>query len=175
MTFKPLRHLALSALLLGLSSPAPAVQAEPAAAPSRPSLSGHTSAGEAVDLARWRGQVVLVYLWSTDCPVCLDRLPELRRNLAGWKGRPFVILAVNQDARVSGFQAYENTLDAVSPPQPQMKLVWRHSPTHRDNFGEVPLRSPTMLLLNRRGELVKEVRGAWTPEIWDDIAEQVLN
>lgn len=172
MPFKTLLHR-LVALLLGAASIHAAAQtALPA---TRPSLDGHTSSGEAVSLAQWRGQVVLVYLWSTDCPVCLDRLPELRRNLAGWKGRPFVVVAVNQDARPADFQAYEKTLDAVTPPQPQMKLVWRHHPAHRDSLGDVPMRSPTALLLNRRGELVKEIRGSWSPEIWDDIAEQVLN
>jgi peroxiredoxin len=168
-----LKTLHLVVLLLGLLSNH--ASAQTSAPVIRPSLSGHTSTGQAIDLAQWRGQVVLVYLWSTDCPVCLDRLPELRRNLAGWKGRPFVVVAVNQDARPADFQAYEKSLDAVMAPQPQMKLVWRHSPNHRDNLGEMPLRSPTALLLNRRGELVKEIRGSWSPEIWDDIAEQVLN
>jgi hypothetical protein len=172
MSLKTL-HFLVVALLLGLLSTH--VRAETTAAAVRPSLSGHTSSGEAIELAQWRGQVVLVYLWSTDCPVCLDRLPELRRNLAGWKGRPLVVVAVNQDARLADFQAYEKALDAVAPPQAQMKLVWRRGPAHRDSLGDVPLRSPTLLLINRRGELVKEVRGAWTPEIWDDIAEQVLN
>ena len=95
MPFDTLRHC-LAALLLSLASVH--VTAQGATPTARPSLVGQTSAGESVDLARWRGQVVLVYLWSTDCPVCLDRLPELRRNLAGWKGRPFVVIAVNQDA-----------------------------------------------------------------------------
>lgn len=172
MPIKNLHH-GLAALLLGLAASVATAQA--VAPAHRPSLSSLTSAGEAVDLAQWRGQVVLLYLWSTDCPVCLDRLPELRRNLAGWKGRPFVVVAVNQDSRAADFRAYEKTLDAVTPPQPQMKLVWRHHPAHRDSLGDLPLRSPTALLLDRRGELVKEIRGGWSPEIWDDIAEQVLN
>lgn len=173
MTLKTLSLSLLFPLLLGTS--AGAAQAQPVPPTMRPALSGHTSRGEALDLAQWRGQVVLVYLWSTDCPVCLDRLPELRRNLMGWSGRPFVIVAVNQDTRLADFKAYEQALDAVSPSTPQMKLVWRHDPTHRDNLGDMPVRQPTTLLLNRRGELVKEVRGGWSPDIWDEIAEQVLN
>ncbi|MEK8031640.1 TlpA disulfide reductase family protein [Ideonella sp. DXS29W] len=172
MLIKTLHTLAAALLLSALAHGAPS---DAATAGTPPTLNGRTSVGEAVDLASWRGQVVLVYLWSTDCPVCLDRLPELRRNLAGWKGRPFVVLAVNQDARDTDFRAYEKSLDAVMPPSAQMKLVWRRDPAHRDNLGELPLRSPTTLLINRRGELVKEIRGSWSPEIWDDIAEQVLN
>ncbi|WP_374567071.1 TlpA disulfide reductase family protein [Ideonella sp.] len=173
MPIKTLSLYLLCALLIGSSAGAAPTQSDPPAA--RPALSGHTSRGEALDLAQWRGQVVLVYLWSTDCPVCLDRLPELRRNLAGWSGQPFVIVAVNQDARLADFKAYEQALDAVLPPQPQMKLVWRRDPAHRDNLGDTPVRQPTTLLLNRDGALVKEVRGSWPAGTWDDIAELVLN
>lgn len=173
MTLKTLPLSLLFTMLLAAS--AGTARAQPDSPSARPTLSGHTSRGEALDLAQWRGQVVLVYLWSTDCPVCLDRLPELRRNLAGWSGRPFVIVAVNQDNRMADFKAYEQALDAVAPPQPQMKLVWRRDPAHRDNLGDQPTRQPTTLLLNRDGVLVKEVRGGWPAGTWDEIAELVLN
>lgn len=173
MPFKSLLLCVLVGLTLGATPDDASAQADRRS--TRPTLSGHTSNGEGVDLVQWRGHVVLVYLWSTDCPVCLDRLPELRRNLAGWKGRPFVVVAVNQDARWADLKAYEQVLDAVSPPEPQLKLVWRRALAHHDNLGDLPLRQPTTLLLNRHGELVKEVRGSWPAGTWDEIAELVLN
>ena len=138
-------------------------------------LLGRNSHGLTIELSRLRGKVVLVFLWSTDCPVCLDLLPELRRNLAGWRGRPFEIVAVSQDRKLAALKAYEQVLDRVRPPDPQMAIVWRGDPAHRDSFGKQPANAPTTLLFDRTGQLVKTVRGRWSPQLWDEIAELVLN
>jgi peroxiredoxin len=73
-----------------------AAQAVPNAMPNA-MLVGKTMQPATVDLAQLKGKVVLLFFWSTDCAVCLDKLPELRRNLEGWRGKDFVIVAVSQD------------------------------------------------------------------------------
>jgi hypothetical protein len=107
--------------------------------------------------------------------VCLDNLPELRRNLQGWRGKDFVIIAVNQDRSMGDLKAYEQVLDRISPPDAQMKIVWRRDPAHRDSFGEPPSNSPTTVILDRNGVVGKMVRGRMAPELWDDVAELILN
>lgn len=170
------------ALLAGLfCAAALATRAQPAAVPSsaapqaQAALVGKTMQPARVDLAALRGKVVLVFFWSTDCPVCLDKMPELRRNLEGWRGKDFVIVAVSQDGSMADLKAYEQLLDRVAPPNPQMKIVWRRDPAHRDNFGEMPTRIPTTLVIDRKGAVVKNLRGRVPAEVWDDIAELVLN
>lgn len=158
----------LTACLLGLA---------PAAgygAPA-PTLSGHTAQGQVVDVAALRGKVVMVLFWSTDCAVCLDKLPELRRNLAGWRGKDFVVIAVNQDLMARDLAAYEKVLDAVAAPDPQMKIVWRRDPQHHDGFGEFPLREPHTVVIDRSGNVSKSVHGRFPSELWDDVAELLLN
>jgi peroxiredoxin len=140
-----------------------------------PTLVGKTMQPAAVDLAQLKGKVVLLFFWSTDCPVCLDKLPELRRNLEGWRGKDFVIVAVSQDRRVADLKAYEQVLDKVAPPNAQMKIVWRRDAAHRDSFGELPLKTPTTMVVDRAGKVVKSISGRVPAEIWDDIAELVLN
>lgn len=140
-----------------------------------PVLVAQTANGQRVELARLRGTVVLVLFWSTDCAVCLDKLPELRRNLAGWRGRPFEIVAVSQDASMAQLKAYEQVLDRVAARDPQMHIVWRRDPAHRDSFGELPLHMPTGFVIDRSGQVVKAIRGRLPPELWDEIAELVLN
>jgi peroxiredoxin len=164
-------RLACLALCLLLCLPSAFAQAS--ATP--PVLAGHTTQGAAVDLTLYRGKVVLVFFWSTDCAVCLDKLPELRRNLAGWRGRPFEIVAVNQDRSMAGLKAYEQVLDRTVAPDPQMRIVWRGDPAHRDSFGELPVRAPTSFVIDRTGQVVKTLRGRLPAEIWDEIAELVLN
>ncbi len=163
-----LRQL-LACLLLGAAATA---QAQPAAPPT---LVGRTMQPAAVDLQALRGKVVLVFFWSTDCPVCLDKLPELRRNLEGWRGKDFEILAVSQDRRLADLAAYEKVLDKVVPPSPQMKIVWRRDSAHRDSFGDLPVNVPTTVVIDRSGKVVKQVQGRVPVELWDDVAELVLN
>jgi len=163
------RHL----LVVALSTLACLARAAPA--PPVAALVGKTAQGATVDLAAYRGKVVLLFFWSTDCAVCLDTLPEMRRNLKGWRGKDFAILAVNQDRVLADLKGYEQVLDTAVPPNPQMKLAWRNDPAHHDSFGELPTRTPTTVIIDRTGAVVKSVTGRAAPEVWDDIAELVLN
>lgn len=158
--------------LLACASGALAQGGPPAASPQ---LSGHTLQGEAVNLQRLRGKVVLIFLWSTECPVCLDKMPEYRRNLEGWRGKDFVVIAVNQDRSLDDLRRYDDVLATMMPRDPQMKMVWRRDAAHRDTLGEAPARLPTTFVLDRQGRIVREIRGRVAPELWNDIAELVLN
>jgi peroxiredoxin len=151
-----------------------AAQAVPNAMPNA-MLVGKTMQPATVDLAQLKGKVVLLFFWSTDCAVCLDKLPELRRNLEGWRGKDFVIVAVSQDRSMADLKAYEQVLDKVAPPNPQMKIVWRRDASHRDSFGDLPVKTPTTIVIDREGKVAKTLRGRVPAELWDDIAELVLN
>jgi cytochrome oxidase Cu insertion factor (SCO1/SenC/PrrC family) len=166
--------LSLQRLLLTGLFAAAGVCAQVQTAPN-PGLVGKTMQAAVVDLAQLKGKVVLMFFWSTDCPVCLDKLPELRRNLEGWRGKDFVIVAVSQDRSMADLKAYAQVLDKIAPPNAQMKIVWRRDPAHRDNFGELPMKSPTTLVIDRAGKVVKTISGRVPAELWDDIAELVLN
>lgn len=147
-----------------------------AAQPRAPALAGVSLDGLAVDLQSLRGKVVLVFVWSTRCPVCMDQMPELRRNLAGWQGRDFVVLALSQDASADDVRAYARAMAAVGTPQgAQFRLLWRRAPGHRDDLGELPERLPATFLVDREGRLVKQSRGRWDPELWNEVAEVLLN
>ncbi len=162
-----------SILLLPLSLGLPAAAAGATTA-SAPALAGQTSRGEAVSLAALRGSVVLVFVWSAGCPVCLDKLPELRRNLEGWQGKPFVIVALNQDRSADQMLNYERALEHTGAARPQFKNLWRGAAAHRDNLGDLPQNMPTALIVDKAGVLRKAVRGRVPAELWDDIAELVL-
>ncbi len=164
-----LKNLLLTSLL------AAAVMCAHAQAVQTPLLVAKTMQPAVVDLAQLKGKVVLLFFWSTDCAVCLDKLPELRRNLDGWRGKDFVIVAVSQDRSMADLKAYEQVLDKVAPPNAQMKIVWRRDAAHRDNFGELPLKTPTTIVIDRDGKVTKTLRGRVPAELWDDIAELVLN
>lgn len=164
----------LLACVFAVASVGAAAQAVPNAMPNA-MLVGKTMQPATVDLAQLKGKVVLLFFWSTDCAVCLDKLPELRRNLEGWRGKDFVIVAVSQDRSMADLKAYEQVLDKVAPPNPQMKIVWRRDASHRDSFGDLPVKTPTTIVIDREGKVAKTLRGRVPAELWDDIAELVLN
>lgn len=176
MNLRPFLAPVLATCLVGLSFnaaiAAPASASGPAALPT---LSGHTPQGQAVDLAAYRGKVVMLLFWSTDCAVCLNTLPELRRNLAGWRGKDFVVIAVNQDPTERTLTDYEALLDRLVPPDPQMKIVWRKESLHRDTFGAMTPRELQTVVLDRGGHVFKSVHGRFPPDVWDDVADLLLN
>lgn len=64
--------------------------------------------GVTIDLARYRGQVVLVNFWATWCEPCRQEMPSIQRLRERLAGKPFTVLAVNvdePDSRVRQFLA----------------------------------------------------------------------
>jgi thiol-disulfide isomerase/thioredoxin len=139
-----------------------------------PSLSGQTLDGRPYDLRPDLGKVVLVFFWSTACPVCRDKMPELRLNYEAWRDKRFQLLAVSMDKSLGELRAYDAILNRVVPPAQRFPWVWRGAAVHRDNFGNVS-QTPTSFLLDRQGQVVKVFRGRIEASLWDDIAELVLN
>ncbi len=128
------RALCAIGLALGMAH-APAWALQPGDVPV---LQGKTLAGAPFSLAALRGKVVLVLFWSTDCAVCRDKMPELRANAQGWRGKPFELVTISVDRRmqdaVAETQRPERRNRArVAPPQRadrRRKLVLRR-PLHR--------------------------------------------
>ncbi|MFM8900945.1 MAG: TlpA disulfide reductase family protein [Burkholderiales bacterium] len=136
-------------------------------------LSGQTLDAKPYDLGQDHGKAILVFFWSTDCAVCRDKMPELRTNYSAWRDKGFQLVAVSLDKNLADVQAYDRILSHTVPMKQQFPSLWRADPAHRDSFGAVT-KAPTSFLLNRQGQLEKEIRGRIPAELWDDIAELVL-
>src|ERR1700742_2352056 len=119
-------------------------RAEQAPAVSYTLLDGRRS-----DLAALRGHVVLVNFWATDCAPCVEEMPAMVANWRRFSPQGFETLAVamqtDPPALVSNF--------AQARALPFGVVI--------DNTGEVARRlgnvqfTPTSLLINKRGEIVK--------------------
>lgn len=66
-----------------------------AGVPPAPTLVLPDMDGKPVDLARYRGKVVLVNFWATWCPPCRKEFPSLGRVRRLFKPSEFEVLAVN--------------------------------------------------------------------------------
>jgi peroxiredoxin len=51
--------------------------------------------GRPVSLSDWRGQVVLLNFWTTDCVPCRAEMPEIQAAYQAYRDRNFVVLSIN--------------------------------------------------------------------------------
>ena len=164
-------------------TPQPAVGTAVAAVaplPERPGLVGQSETGKTIDLSALRGQVVMVLVWSTDCPVCLNKMPELRANLAGWAGQGFQIISINTDPQRTSLQQWEAARRTTVPANQQWPSVWAHAAGFKTNLplgssaAGVPVAAshlPTLYVIDRQGKLRLHAMGRMPADVWDTIAD----
>ena len=144
-SLRPLALTAAAALAVGAAS----MLAACGRVEQAPALSFTLLDGRASNLAALRGHVVLVNFWATDCAPCVEEMPALA---ATWRqyapaGLETLAIAMSYDppALVSNF--------ARSRALPFGVVI--------DNTGELAARlgdvryTPTSLLINKRGEIVR--------------------
>ena len=133
-------------------------------------LSGPTLDGSTFNLQALRGRVVMLFFWNTDCVPCVQRMPELRANAAGWRGKPVTLVLVSTDRERQSALAYVRTLRQVDKAAVDTPFLWAGE--QRLGAGlTVPASVPQTLVLDSRGEVVARHVGRIAPEAWDDVAE----
>ena len=150
----------ITALLLFVSLSA-------AAQPAR--LSGNTLDGQRFSLDALRGKVVMLFFWNTDCASCIQKMPELRANAAGWRGKPFELVLVSTDRERANALAYLQTLKAIEKNGPAMPALWAGDLV----FGAplaAPAAVPLTLVIDAKGAIAARHAGRIAPEAWDDVA-----
>jgi peroxiredoxin len=117
--------------------------------------------GKMVGLSDYRGKVVLVNIWATWCPPCVDEMPSMERLYKELKGENFEILAVSLDAfgtkAVAPFmKKYNLSFPALMDPNGSIQTLYQTTGI------------PESFIVDQEGILIKKIIGArdWaTPEI----------
>lgn len=173
------RLLAASAMVLILLAAGPKLAMAqtvhaPINEPELTSWKGVDGTGKTLDSPSLRGKVVLLMFWSTECPVCLEKMRELRHNLEGWKGQPFVAVGLNDDVDRGKWLAYESIVGQTLAGDVAVRSVWL-----REAQGNLPVpgpqarHRPMAWLISPDGRVVNTYDGRIPPEAWDDIADLV--
>ena len=63
-----------------------------------PEIDGVDLDGLGLKLSEYRGKVVLLSFWASWCRGCVAMIPEGRRLVEHWQGKPFAIVGVNGDS-----------------------------------------------------------------------------
>jgi len=151
--------LILTATLAGSTEPA-----------TVPSFAGATLDGQRYDLAARRGRVVMVVLWRSDCPVCMDKLPELRVNAQGWKSAPFDLVLVNLDVGSADVENYEQVRRVVAPGERSVFSFW-HGQVRMPVGWRGGDRLPNTFIIDREGAVVARHQGRIPPAAWNQVAD----
>ena len=117
--------------------------------------------GKLVSLSDYRGHIVLVNVWATWCPPCVDEMPSMERLYKELKGENFEILAVSIDALgtkvVAPFmKKYNLSFPALMDPGGTIKTLYQTTGV------------PESFIVNQEGILINKIIGPrdWvTPEI----------
>lgn len=128
-------------------------------------LAAANSDGVRFDATALRGNVSVVFFWSTGCAVCRDSLPELRANLMGWRNKPFSLVVVNVDRQAADWLSYERVLGKFQAPTKGYISV------RQDDGVPLPTRLPLTLLVDAKGKVLQRIEGRVAPEVWDSVAE----
>ena len=109
--------------------------------------------GSQASIGQLRGKVVLVNFWATSCTTCVHEMPQIVATHEKFKARGFDTLAVamrnDPPAYVIGF--------AESHKLP-FGVAIDNTGAIAESFGQVQL-TPTTVLINRRGDIVKRFVG----------------
>jgi len=85
--------------------------------------------GATIDLADYRGKVVLLNFWATWCEPCRDELASINKLQEKLAGKPFVVLLINYGearARVADFVKRESiAFPILLDPNQDASKAWR--------------------------------------------------
>ena len=119
-----------------------------------PSIGTKDLQGKQVDLADYKGKVLLVDFWATNCLPCLEEFPTLKQLYAEHHPQGFEVVGISLDPDRETIDRFQQT----------WKLPWRLAMSQSDRDGtRTSYRArtiPSMFLINRQGRIAYvDVRG----------------
>ena len=100
-----------------------------------------------------KGKVVLVNFWATSCTTCVREMPQIVATHEKYKGRGYETLAVAMSYDPPAYVA--NFAETRKLP---FGVAIDNTGQIAKSFGDVQL-TPTSVLINKRGEIVKRYVG----------------
>lgn len=133
-------------------------------------LTGTTFDGEAIDLAQWRGDVVVLNFWYADCPPCRAEAPDLAAIATEYADAGVHLLGVNGRDDADRVAAFTETFALTYP-----SLNDSSATAVAALQGVVPLSAyPTTVVLDREGRPAARILGLADGTTLRDLIDDVL-
>ncbi|MDG4790601.1 TlpA disulfide reductase family protein [Micromonospora sp. WMMD1102] len=145
------------------------VECAPEHRPAAPQIAGELLDGEAYDLARERGQVVVVNFWGSWCAPCRAEADDLEATHQATRDRGVRFLGINiQDGRdkAKAFEAaYQVSYPSLFDPPSRLALA----------FDIPPNSIPATIVLDRENRIAVVIRAGVTRERLEPIVGRVAD
>lgn len=135
--------------------------------------------GRDVQLSQLSDQVVLLNIWATWCPPCVQEMPSMQRLYDTIDHPDFEIVAVSIDAELGQIGNAGNVGGNVADFADRFGLsftIWRDPDAHvQRSYSATAV--PESFLIDRSGQIVKKVVGAteWDSEANVDLIRRLLD
>lgn len=134
-------------------------------------VSGESYDGEAVDVADWRGDVVVLNTWYAACPPCRAEAPDLVAFAEEYADRGVRVLGINSTDDAGAAQAFERTF---AVPYPSLHDAGGAAIAALQ--GVVPVQAvPTTVVLDREGKVAARVLGVVDPSTLRAVVDDLLD
>jgi len=128
--------------------------------PQVPNISGTTVDGKSLNLADYRGKVIVVNVWGSWCAPCRAEAPELEKAYKATKSKGVEFVGINtRDLAKANAIAFERDLGTTYPSlfDPQGKLLLKFP------SGTLTLQSiPSTIVVDRKGGIAVRAAAALT-------------
>ena len=162
------RHLAIATLVVTAAAGGWLALGSSAGHDPAPQVRYTLLDGQQVSTADWMGQVVLVNFWATSCTTCVAEMPQIVSTYQKYRGRGFQTVAVAMSYDPPAYVA--NFAESRQLP---FSVAIDNTGEIARSFGDVRL-TPTSMLINKRGQIVKRYVGAPDFAALHRLVEQLL-
>ena len=134
-------------------------------------LSGTDFAGDPVDVADWRGDVVVLNTWYAGCPPCRAEAPDLVALATDYADAGVHLLGINSTDDAGAAQAFERTF---AVPYPSVHDADGAAVAALQ--GVVPVQAvPTTVILDADGMVAARILGVIDPTTVRAVIEDLLD
>lgn len=124
--------------------------------------------GSTARISQLQGKVVLVNFWATTCAVCVKEMPQLVATHQKFSARGFETLAV-----AMSYDPPASVVNFTESRRLPFTVVIDNTGSVARSFGDVKL-TPTTVLINKHGEIVKRYVGEPDFAALDQLIETLL-
>ncbi|SCG47492.1 TlpA family protein disulfide reductase [Micromonospora inositola] len=148
------------------SSDGVTVECAPDQRSKTPKLTGELLTGGTYDIARDRGQVVVVNFWGSWCAPCRAEADDLEATYQATRASGVTFLGINvQDSKDKAIAFEEGRVTYPSLFDPPSRLAL--------NFDIPPNTTPATVVLDRDGRIAVVIRGAVTQDVLRPVVERI--
>ncbi|VTR78163.1 Thiol-disulfide oxidoreductase ResA [Cellulomonas hominis] len=133
-------------------------------------VAGTDFAGQAVDVADWRGDVVVLNTWYAACPPCRDEAPDLVDIANEYADAGVHLLGINGVDDAGAAESFQRTFDVPYP-----SIDDRDKQAVAALQGVVPIQAtPTTVVLDREGKVAARIVGLAEGSTLRALVDEVL-